>query len=35
VVAEQRSRVTDLRKTLTQFRLEAADVPDTPPRLAA
>jgi len=35
VVAEQRSRVTDLRRTLTQFRLEAADVPDTPPRLAA
>jgi methyl-accepting chemotaxis protein len=35
VVAEQRSRVTDLRRTLTQFRLEAADVLDTPPRLAA
>ncbi|MFC4298993.1 methyl-accepting chemotaxis protein [Castellaniella hirudinis] len=27
VVAEQRSRVTDLRRTLTQFRLEAAEAP--------
>ncbi len=35
VVAEQRSRVTDLRRTLTQFRLEAAGALDVPSRLAA
>lgn len=35
VVAEQRARVTDLRRTLTQFRLEAATSQGTPPRLAA
>ncbi|MGA0585394.1 MAG: hypothetical protein ACO2ER_16005, partial [Castellaniella sp.] len=35
VVAEQRARVTDLRRTLTQFRLEAATSLDAPPRLAA
>ncbi len=35
VVAEQRARVTDLRRTLTQFRLEAATSQETPPRLAA
>ncbi len=35
VVAEQRSRVTDLRRTLTQFRLETAEALDAPSRLAA
>ncbi|MDY0308594.1 MAG: methyl-accepting chemotaxis protein [Castellaniella sp.] len=35
VVAEQRSRVTDLSRTLTQFRLEPASTLADPPRLAA